>query len=248
MNHKPYIREVENAKGVVLFIHGILSTPRHFDFLVPAVPDDFSVYNILLDGHGGSVQDFSRTSMTKWKQQVKDLLDDLCERYDSVILVGYSMGTLLSIDALPRYNNIRGLLLLNSPLRIFVKPVMNFRSLRICLGIENKNNPHEVMCKNDTSITLTKKMWEYIAWIPHGLELIELSHQCRKGVDNINVPCKAFFGKLDELVSVKSTKELRGRVNIDVTVFDDAGHFYINENDKQTVTNSLLELINNARR
>ena len=130
MDHKPYIREVDNAKGVVLFIHGILSTPRHFDYLIPAVPDDFSVYNILLDGHGGSVQDFSKTSMTKWKNQVKDLLDDLCERYDSVILVGYSMGTLLSIDALPRYNNIRGLLLLNSPLQIFVRPHESHSGLR----------------------------------------------------------------------------------------------------------------------
>ena len=45
----------------MLFVHGIVGTPRHFDFLIDVVPSTVSIYNILLDGHGYGVRDFSRT-------------------------------------------------------------------------------------------------------------------------------------------------------------------------------------------
>ena len=45
----------------MLFVHGIVGTPRHFDFLIDVVPSTVSIYNMLLDGHGYGVRDFSRT-------------------------------------------------------------------------------------------------------------------------------------------------------------------------------------------
>ncbi len=246
MDHKPYIKETDNKKCAVLMLHGILSTPRHFDFLLSAIPDDVSVYNILLDGHGGSVKDFSKTNMKKWKQQVDETLTDLCSRYEKVVVVGFSMGTLLAIDAQKNHRNISSLLLLNCPLKIFVRPKMNIWSLRICFGMEDKNNVHMMKCKDDTSIKLTRKMWKYIAWIPNGLSLLTLSKDCRKIANDIDVPCKAYFGQKDELVSVKSADYLRDNKNAEITIFDSAGHFYIEDKDKEKIKNSLCEVINNA--
>ena len=65
--HKEYIREADHANTAILMIHGIFGTPRHFDDIVKLVPDNWSVYNILLDGHGKGVREFSRTSMVKCK-------------------------------------------------------------------------------------------------------------------------------------------------------------------------------------
>lgn len=248
MNHKPYVRETENKDCAVLMIHGILSTPRHFDFLIPAIPQDISVYNILLDGHGGTVEDFSKTNMNLWRHQINSVLTDLCARYKKVIIVGFSMGTLLAIDAYKNHSGVCSLLLLNTPLKIFVNPKMNIWSLRICYGIEDKNNIHMVECKNDTSITLTRKMWKYIRWIPHGLSLIALSRKCRKITNDINIPCKAFFGKKDELVSIKSAQYLKNNENITVTVFDTAGHFFIEKKDKEKIKSSLSSLIYDAQK
>lgn len=248
MDHKPYIRETDNKKCAVLMLHGILSTPRHFDFLMEAIPKDISVYNILLDGHGGTVEDFSNTNMNIWKKQVDDVLTDLCNRYEKIVLVGFSMGTLLAIEAQQNHKGVSSLLLLNSPLKIFVHPKMHIWSLRICFKIEDKNNIHMMKCKDDTSITLTKKMWKYIRWIPNGLSLISLSHKCRKLAKDLNIPCKAYFGKKDELVSVKSAKYLRDNGNVDITVFDTAGHFFIDEDGKEKIRNSLSSLINDAQK
>ena len=37
-----------------IFVHGIVGTPNHFDFLMEYVPEDVSVWKLVLDGHGGS--------------------------------------------------------------------------------------------------------------------------------------------------------------------------------------------------
>lgn len=98
LGHREYVKEVTGAKSAVVFIHGILSTPLFFEKLVNKVPKPFSIYNVLLDGHGGDVRDFSETSMKVWKHQIKSLINYLCEKYEEIILVGHSMGTLFSIQ------------------------------------------------------------------------------------------------------------------------------------------------------
>ena len=59
--NREYVRIVEGSEYAVLFVHGIVGTPRHFDFLIDVVPPNVSIYNMLLDGHGYGVRDFSRT-------------------------------------------------------------------------------------------------------------------------------------------------------------------------------------------
>ena len=64
-------------RAAILFVHGILGTPRHFAPFLPYVPASWSVCNLLLEGHGGSVRDFSHAAMAQWKQQVHAALDAL---------------------------------------------------------------------------------------------------------------------------------------------------------------------------
>ena len=70
MEHKEYKRIYPKANVAIMFVHGIVGTPKHFAEFVARVPDGISVYNLLLHGHGGSVRDFSHTSMQKWEKQV----------------------------------------------------------------------------------------------------------------------------------------------------------------------------------
>ena len=70
MEHKEYINIQEDATTAILYIHGIVGTPNHFNDFMPLIPKTFSVYNLLLDGHGKGVKDFSKTSMETWETQV----------------------------------------------------------------------------------------------------------------------------------------------------------------------------------
>jgi pimeloyl-ACP methyl ester carboxylesterase len=79
----------------VIFIHGILGTPDHFLPFLSLIPEDISVVNLLLDGHGKGVREFSRTSMAKWEAQVDAAVDAALAAHQKVFLVAHSLGSLL---------------------------------------------------------------------------------------------------------------------------------------------------------
>ncbi len=241
--HSSYIIEPPNAKCAVLMIHGICSTPRHFDFLVSEFDENWAIYNILLDGHGGTVQDFSHTSMKRWKAQTKEMLDRLSERYDHILILGYSMGTLLSLWALPNYPKVLGLLLLNPPMRPWVRFSMLKRSRRFTKGIVRQEDPHEVACLRDIGVTLSSGIWQYLGWIPRFLELLRLCRYCRQKACIGTVPTYVHLGRRDELVSLRSQKYFADHPQITVRIADEAGHFYFPEKDVEAVRADLRALI-----
>ena len=88
----------DQERIAILFIHGILGTTSHFEPFLSLVPPNWSICNLSLKGHGGSVKDFSQASMTEWKQQVKNALEELSETNNKIIIVAHSMGTLFAIQ------------------------------------------------------------------------------------------------------------------------------------------------------
>ncbi len=241
--HSSYICDTPGARRAVFMIHGICSTPRHFDWLIPEFDDSWSVYNILLDGHGSTVDAFAETSMEKWKAQTREVLDHISDKYDSILVVGYSMGTLLLMDALSDYPKIKGVILMNVPLYPWVKPTMLGRSIRFTKGIVDSENPHEAACIKDLSIGLTPGIFQYAKWLPRFYELLVLCRKCRRSAMNISIPCNVYFGGKDELVSLHSAKYFKDIPNVELRVFRNAGHFYIPDQDKQTVISDLRRMI-----
>lgn len=226
MPHKEYIRLVESGDKAVLMVHGICSTPRHFDFLVPEIGEDISIYNMRLDGHGKGVADFRKTSMKKWKTQVKDALDMLAKTHSKIYIVGYSLGTLLTLAEVQNYPQIQAVLLLNSPLNIAPKPVIFWRCTKFCFGKVNEKNPAELATFNDIGIKLEPWLFKYILWLPRFIELLKFSPKCRAFAENVSVPTYALFGEKDELVSIKSSSHFEKNQNAKVYKFKNSGHCY----------------------
>ncbi len=224
--HREYIRENENSKCAVLMVHGIVSTPRHFDRFIPTVPESWSVYAILLDGHGGVVKDFSRTSMKKWKAQVCAKVDELCAKYENVVVIGHSMGTLLSINAVPDHPQVKAMMLIDVPLRPWVKFKMWVRSLKASFGKINYDNIEESELMRSVGVKLNPRLWEYIGWIPRFWELLVLCKQTQKKVNGISVPCYVFQSRNDELVSVKSSKYFGNNPFVNHEMMESSSHFY----------------------
>ena len=98
MLHSEYKNIVPGAKRAYLFVHGIIGTPDHFDKLIPMLPEDVTVWNLLLDGHGKGPTDFSRASMKKWRATVKSALRELAASHDEIFVVAHSLGTLLTME------------------------------------------------------------------------------------------------------------------------------------------------------
>ena len=241
--HEEYVREVENSKSAVVFIHGILSTPRFFEKLTAVVPNEYSIYNIMLDGHGGGVKDFSDTSMKIWKHQVKTLINYLSKKYENIIMVGHSMGTLFSIqNAVARPDKIKGLFLLCSPLKVLVHPRSAKYSLRIVLEKPENNDPVEASARHWYSIGPERNLLKYIPWVPKFTSLLYEIRKTRKLAPSITVPTYVFHAKYDSLVSGKAVSFFGKNDHIKVTHLHNSYHQYFTDEDYDVILKSFAEL------
>lgn len=246
MGHKETVRIVPGAKTAVLFLHGISGSPRHFRELLPLeglVPQNWSVYNILLPGHGGSVKDFGRSRMEAWKGHVQLVLQKLAETHENILIVGHSMGTLFALQAAKAMpEKVAGLFLVASPLYIHIRPSIVRDLLLLNFGAPEKDSPVVASIRRACGIRTTWKLWEYIGWIPRLLELFREIRLTRKLLADRSVPCVAYQSDWDEFVSNRSGKLLESN-GIDVFRLRDSTHFHYTQPDNLTVQKGFLDFV-----
>ena len=242
--HQPYFRNGKNSNVAFLFVHGILSSPRHFDWLIQQIPEEYAISNILLAGHGGNVEDFSRANMQQWKNQFECTLTELKKSYRSIIVVGHSLGSLLALHASTSHKSISGgMLLLNPPLQPQLMPSMMWRSIRFAFDKVHLDDPNDISCYCDMGITLDPYLWKYLKWIPNFISLLTLAHHCRTIPKGLTIPCFACFGLMDEVVNPRSQRYFQNNSQITVTVFPDGDHFGFTDLQKGIISQHLDSLV-----
>ena len=225
MLHQPCTRLLSGAETAVLFVHGILGTPDHFIPFLSLVPPEDSVINLLLEGHGGSVRDFSAASMDRWKQQVCKALQTLRADHNRVVIAAHSMGTLLALQEAVK-EPVAALFLLNVPLS--VRPTLQLLPTvrAVCRRPSPLDDQRLLAARNACSIQQDPRFWRYLGWVPRYAELFSEIGRTRKLVQSLTVPCYAYFSLKDEMVSPKSAGFLAGTPSITVKTLADSGHFY----------------------
>ena len=210
MPHSEYRRMVANADTAILFIHGILGTPRHFDFLLPHVPAEWSAVSLLLDGHGQGVREFSHTSMERWQAQVRQETDALLTSHKRLFIAAHSMGTLFAIQtALAHPDRVTALFLLAVPIRI--RPQMKALTPAVRIGLSlgaDSPLPAVASARNACSITPDRRVWRYAGWVPRYLELFRIIREVEEALPSLTVPTLALQSDGDELVSPAALRVL----------------------------------------
>jgi len=243
MAHETFIHHKKGADKVVLFIHGFLGSPEHFEKFIESTPDNVSVYNILLEGHGGSVRDFARASMKKWKAQVDSVVSELCEKYGEIIIVAHSMGTFFAMESAIKYpDKGKKLMLLQTPLKIGVKKEATINTIKSLFNLFPDDKVAKAY-KESHSVELTFRFWEYIGWIPRYIELFKESKLARDTILRLLVPCYIFQAKNDELVSLKSVKYIPQNTFIALNILENSAHFIYSEENFLKMKNCFLKLL-----
>lgn len=243
MAHEEYINEIPGSDTVVLCIHGILGTPDQFTSLLTQIPKEWSVYNILLDGHGKEVRDFSHTSISRWKGQVQRTLNYLSVRYSKIIIIAHSMGTLFALQAAAGKNpRIKALFLIDTPLVPFLRPVCIGNSLQIIWDCIPAGNTIAHAQKDAFSIHPDKRLWLYLGWIPRYIELFREIAMTRKCINKVKIPCRVFLSQRDELVSLRSYHYLKENPRIKTSMLEGATHFYFSEENQARMQRCLASL------
>lgn len=214
------ISRVEAAKTAVVFVHGILGHPGFFDFLQQVIPDGFVTTSILLEGHGGSVKDFTRSSMSHWRSQVEEVVSSLKEKGMKVVIVAHSMGTLFAIENAVR-GMADGLFLLNPPLSLHVTRRMLITPLKVMLG--KTDDQWSKAAKEAYGIAEDSNLLHYIGWMPRYMELFREIHRVNTIVDRLQVPIRVYLSAHDEMVSLKSSRAFEISDSTTVTVLNSSG-------------------------
>ncbi len=241
--HKEYKRIVETSDKAILFVHGIVGTPNHFDAFVSLVPENMSVYNILLDGHGKGVRDFSGTSMKKWEQQIASAVGELAEKHNKIYIAAHSMGCLLAIEQAVNHPKISGLFLLAVPLSLFLKPKMFRNSLKVYFDRIDPNDPEAVAAKASYGIGQDRNPLRYLGWVPRYLELFAKIRQTRRLVGSVKIPCVAYQSAKDEMVSKNAGKILEENPLISVAELHSSGHYYYEKEDFARLKGAFADFI-----
>ena len=243
MEHKEYKRMNPDASAAILFVHGIVGTPNHFAEFVARVPKGVSVWNILLDGHGGSVRDFSHTSMQKWEDQVCDAVDELTLSHTAVYIVAHSMGTLFAIDRAIENEKVKGLFLLAVPFKIAPKPRMVGNLCKVYFDKIKPDDEVALASKRCYGIAQDKNPFHYFGWLPRYLELFAKAKRTRKRLVELHTPCRVYQSARDELVSRASAKILEQNKSVSVVQLKNSGHYYYEQNDFAFLLNEFEKFI-----
>ncbi len=244
MEHKEYKRINPESRAAILFVHGIVGTPNHFVEFVPRVPEHISVYNILLDGHGGTVQDFSHTSMQKWEAQVRDAVEELAMAHTEIYIVAHSMGTLFAIDRAIEHSMVKGLFLLAVPLKIAPKPRMVSNLFKVYFDRISPDDEVALAAKRCYGIAQDKNPFHYFGWIPRYLELFAKVKETKKRISLLKIPTVAYQSMHDELVSVSSAKLLKENKVISLIELKHSGHYYYEPTDFAFLLNEFEKFVN----
>ena len=245
MVHKEFRRLVDGAGTAVLFIHGIIGTPNHFHDFVRQLPAHVSVINLLLDGHGKGVKEFSNTSLAKWRAQVQAVVEELTRTHEQVFIVGHSMGTLLAIEQAIANRKVTRLFLMAVPLRLFVRPAMFLTSMKVYSGRVRPNDAVASAAVHCCGIEHCRNPLRYVGWIPRYFDLFSLIRHTRKLLPSLSTACCAVQSGRDEMVSARAAEELRRCDGIRLTVLPNSGHYYYPDDDKDCLMRAFRDFIIN---
>ncbi len=245
--HSEFHRIVSGAETAILMVHGIVGTPRHFDFLLEAIPENISVVNILLPGHGGTVRDFAKASMKQWKEKVENHMAALCRTHQRVIVVAHSMGTLLTAEAAEKHPEVKGFLFINVPLRVWVAPKLMPSALRWSFERLISGYPTDEGLRAAASVQPDKHLWHYLSWLPRFWELLVLCRQSRKRFETLTLPSFAFQSYDDELVRRSTSRHLLKNPTIRHIMLPHCGHLIYPPEAQKQMQDALKNLLETVK-
>ncbi len=246
MPHKAYVKTVPGARTAVLMVHGILGSPRHFDFLLPYIPADWEVYNIVLDGHGGTARDFARTSRKKLERQVEDEVARVCCTHEQVVVVAHSMGCMLTSNAIVKLgleDKIAGAFFLGAALYPMCTLPIVKTSVRMVYCKPNEQDVREMAGRARCGTTLHKRLWEYLTWIPRFIDLFSLAAYTRRRLPHYRLPMIALQSYKDEVVGRASIKPFLKNPYAHAEFLKTSTHFYYTPADQRRIVLMFNQLL-----
>lgn len=201
-----------SSRHGVLLLHGFTSHTSCVSGLLPYLEAAHIDYEMpWLRGHGGVPKDLVGVTADMWYEDALAALQKLAERVDRVIIVGLSMGGVVSLqlcaDAHPWRSKIAGCvtwaaaLAFKNPLSALVKPLSHF--VKMWPGQESF---HDMTCK--------KKCQNYPEFPTEAFaSLYDYAASMRKRLGEIQVNLCVIHSTRDQVIPYKMSRKLYENVH-----------------------------------
>lgn len=241
--HIEYKRIVKGADVAVLCVHGIIGTPNHFREFIPLIPESFSVYSMVTDGHCGTVDDFSHSSLKGWEESVERAVAELLETHKEIYVLAHSMGTLLTIEQALKNPCISRLFYLSVPIKVKFRLRMIPMALKIYFKKVKDDDAVVIALRECYGVTDHKNVFKYLGWFPRLFDLFKLIKRVRKKLDLLTTPCVAFQSIPDELVSPRSIDILKNESKMRVVALNHSTHCYYEPKELEYLKEEFIEFL-----
>jgi carboxylesterase len=193
------------SKTVILMVHGFTASPAQMRRLGSAIHQaGYTVQGMRLPGHGTTVEDMISTGWQDWLDAIRTRVLKLMESYDKIILLGLSMGgilTLLMAEELP----VDGIIPISAAIKLRDRGAPFAWLFQYILPPIRGVAPKEINPDD----------WGYcVTPIPKVVDLMHLGRVARQNFANIHCPMLVVQGRLDETVDARAPQMiLSGAVN-----------------------------------
>jgi len=228
--HQPFTWEGDKDICAVL-VHGFPGTPSEMRPVAEVLHQlGWSVHGLLLPGFGVEINSLPDKTYTEWLSAVLNAINQYSKQYSKVILVGFSMGGALSIQASVS-THIDGLLLLApfwkiehmlwSFLPAIRLVVPNFKPFSLFKpdwdDPDFRNTIHEWMPSANLEDPEVQEQILQFAIPTNMINQIRIAgNHARQSVAHISTPTTVIQGRQDELVKPELTQTLVQQMSTDV--------------------------------
>jgi carboxylesterase len=243
--HAPYIHETGDADTAVLFIHGFMGSPNQFRALADAaVNNGYSVFSILLPGHGYGGLEFARSKKADWEKAVKEQIDQVRRKYSRIVLTGHSMGALLSLRASVDYPDVvKGVAAIAAPMYIRMRLRMIKTGYDVAFG-RNRENDERLLAAYEMCSVERSSPLAYLIGIPRYIDLFRMISETKAILGKVEAPVLIIHSEDDEIANVGGVVVLEKNLKkYEKHILKDSGHFYISPGDSKIMEDAFIGFV-----
>ncbi len=232
----------------ILLIHGFTGIPYEMKYLADKIYEntDYTIYVPRLPGHGTNTKDFKESSANDWLRKSYDSYLELKSDYDSVSVIGLSMGGLISLLIAAKFE-VNKLITISPALNTYnpfdkLTPILKYflPKIKQKTGLERIKNSKD---KEEKFYHRNYHLYHYTSQIA---ELVKIMKLTKKNLTKVTVPTLILASEADKLVPISSSRKIKRKIsssNKEIYIFEKAKHVICNSEKKEICVNKTLEFL-----